>query len=327
MTSEFLRHYYVLRIIKNPELYGLTKPYVTYEELKQALAFIVERNYDDRLYEKLESNSKKTIKRDLEDIKSFYHIEIRLKRNHGYYILEQDFVMSDKLKEIFEKTELYLLHHHAHAWKQFVSISRTSLSAYVDMVALINAIECKYLIEVDYQGWYDDNRFQKLKNVFQPLHIKEINNAWYLIAHNPEVGMYSMCLDRRISSLFITNRVCKDPITFNESDYFKNSIGILKSDLQAVWIHIKVANHHFKYVENNPLHHSQVITFRPINLDTEDLDYSNERIWGELKIYVEPTYEFFMQILKYNLWVKIVSPAHVVAEMKLLLNQMSEYYD
>ncbi|MHA7944406.1 helix-turn-helix transcriptional regulator [Formosa sp. 3Alg 14/1] len=326
MTSEFLRRYYVLRIIKNPELYGLSKPYVTYEELKGALDSIVDKNYEDRLYEKLESNSKKTIKRDLEDIKSFHHIDIRLKRNHGYYILEQDFIMSDKLKEVFEKTELYLLHHHAHAWKQFVSISRTSLSAYVDMVALINAIECKCLIEIDYQGWYDDNRFQKVKNVFQPLHIKEINNAWYLIAHNSEVGIYSMCLDSRISSLFITNRVCKDPVEFNEAEYFKNSIGILKTDLQAVWIHIKVANHHFKYVENNPLHHSQIITARPIDLDTEYLDYNNERIWGELKLFVEPTYEFFMEILKYNRWVKIVSPSQVVADMKLLLSQMSAYY-
>ncbi|MDW5288578.1 helix-turn-helix transcriptional regulator [Formosa sp. PL04] len=327
MTSEFLRRYYVLRIIKDPELYGLSRPYVSYEELKRALKLIVEKNIEDKLYEKLESNSKKTIKRDLADIKSFHHIDIKLKRNRGYYILEQDFIMSDELKEVFEKTELYLLHHHAQAWKQFVSISRTSLSVYVDMVALINAIDCKYMIEIDYKGWYDDNRFQKVKNMFQPLHIKEINNAWYLIAYNSEVGIYSLCLDSRINGLFITNRICKHPITFNEAEYFKNSIGILNSDLQAEWIHIKVANHHFKYLESNPMHHSQVIVARPLDLDTQDLNYADERIWGEIKIYVEPTYEFFMQILKFNRWVKIISPSHVVADMKLTLKQISEYYN
>ncbi|WP_159023483.1 YafY family protein [Formosa sp. L2A11] len=327
MTSEFLRRYYVLRIIKNPELYGLSKPYVTYEELKKALEAIVKRHNDDSLYEKLESNSRKTINRDIKDIRSFNNIQIKHKRFSGYYVLEEDFIINDDLKEIFEKTELYLLHHHAHAWKDFVTTSRTSLSPFIDMVALINAIECQYLIEVDYKGWYDDNRFQKIKNIFQPLHIKEINNAWYLIAHNSEIGIYALCLDNRINGLSITNRVCKNPVPFNDSEYFKNSIGILKSDIPPTWIHIQVANHHFKYLESNPLHHSQIIVSRPQDLDTQDLDYSNTRIWGELKIYVEPSYEFFMQILRYNRWVKIISPLHVVEEMKVHIGCMSDYYN
>ncbi|PNW26593.1 helix-turn-helix transcriptional regulator [Formosa algae] len=327
MTSEFLRRYYVLRIIKNPELYDLSKPYVTYEELRNALETIVERNQDDSLYEKLEFNSRKTITRDIKDIRAFNKIHIKHKRFHGYYVEEKDFEVSEHLKEIFEKTELYLLQHHAHAWKDYVTTSRTSLSPYVDLVALINAIECKYLIEVDYKGWYDDNRFQKIKNIFQPLHIKEINNAWYLIAHNSEIGIYALCLDSRINGLSITTRVCKNPISFNEAEYFKYSIGILKTDLKPEWLHIKVANHHFKYLESNPLHHSQVILSRPKDLDTQFLDYNNERIWGELKIYVEPNYEFYMQILKYNLWVKLVSPKHVVADLKAHIKCISDYYN
>ncbi|WP_066218702.1 helix-turn-helix transcriptional regulator [Formosa haliotis] len=326
MTPEFLRRYYVLRIIKNPELYGLSRPYVTFEELQRALQHIVELNKEDSLYEKLDFNSRKTITRDIKAIKAFTKIYIRHKRHQGYYILDKDLVITDELKDIFEKTELYLLNHHAHAWKQFVTMSRTSLSPLIDMVALINAIECKYLIEVDYKGWYDDNRFQNIKTIVQPLHIKEINDAWYLMGYNSEIGIYAFCLDSRINGLFITNREAKLPESFNEAEYFKDSIGILKANLKPVWIHLKVANHHFKYLESNPLHHSQVNVSLPKDINTQDLDYNNERIWGEIKVFLEPNYEFFMQILKYNRWVKIVSPAFVVEEIKLYLENMLMYY-
>jgi hypothetical protein len=41
-------------------------------------------------------------------------------------------------------------------------------------------------------------RFQKIEGYIQPLHIKEINKAWYLIGHNEILGIYAFCLDDRI---------------------------------------------------------------------------------------------------------------------------------
>ena len=326
MTSEFIRRYIIMRIIQNPESYNLSRPYVALEELQLTLNTLRSKNIDDGLYEKLEFNSHKTINRDIKSIASYFGVHIKHKRNRGFYEDEESFNPNDELKEIYEKTELYLLHHHAHSWKKYVTSSRTSLSPYVNMVALINAIEHNYLVQINYKGWYDDNGFQNINKNIQPLHIKEINNAWYLIGYNTEIGIYAFCLDNRIRGLTITNKLCKDPITFNEGDYFHNSIGILKGDLEIEWIHIKVANHHFKYLENNPLHHSQVVVSYPKALNTEHLDYNNDAIWGEIKIHLEPNYEFFMQILKYNRWVKIVSPGHVVKEMKEHINCMSMYY-
>ena len=194
------------------------------------------------------------------------------------------------------------------------------------MVPLIQAIELQFLIEISYHGWYDDNGFETITGFFQPLHIKEINKAWYLIAHNDKYGIYAFCLDDRIKSLDITKHAVKNPIAFNPENYFKDVIGILKTDSKAEWIHIQVANHHFKYLQSNPLHHSQHIISRPKAAETESLDYSNANIWGEIKIYIEPNYEFLMEILKYNLWVKVVSPAHVKAYVKEHLEFIIGYY-
>lgn len=325
MTPEFLRRYYISRVISNPKVYGIEKNgYVPLVDLQNALNRLRIDNIDDPLYDKLNQFSQKTIKRDLEKIKSYYQTIILHKRNYGYYLEGNE--LSDALKEIYEKTELYLLHHHAHSWKAHVTTTRSSLSSYIDLVPLIQAIELQFLIDISYHGWYDDNSFETIAGFFQPLHIKEINKAWYLIAHNDKYGIYAFCLDDRIKSLNITKHAVKQPITFNPENYFKDVIGILKTDSKAEWIHIQVANHHFKYLESNPLHHSQQIISRPKAAETESLDYNNANIWGEIKIYVEPNYEFLMEILKYNLWVKVIGPAHVKAYVKEHLAFILGYY-
>ncbi|NRR92972.1 WYL domain-containing protein [Winogradskyella undariae] len=326
MTPEFLRRYYILRIISNPKIYGIDKNgFVPLEDLQRALDHIRADNNEDALYDKLNLHSQKTIKRDLDKIKSYYQAIVLHKRNYGYFV--DGYEISEALKEIYEKTELYLLHHHAHAWKPYVTTARSSLSSQVDLVPLIHAIEQKYFIEIEYQGWYDDSGFQTLSGFFQPLHIKEINKAWYLIAHNNEYGIYAFCLDDRIKSLKISKQIVREPVSFNSSEYFKNAIGILKTDMQPEWIYIQVANHHFKYLELNPIHHSQEIIFRPKKMDTVALDYLNSDIWGEIKIFIEPNYEFLMDILKYNLWVKVVSPLRVKAYVKHHLGLMLGYYE
>ncbi len=325
MTPEFLRRYYILRIISNPKVYGIDRNgFVPLTDLQNALDQLRLNNIDDPLYDKLNQYSQKTIKRDLEKMQSYYQAVILHKRNYGYYV--DSFEVSEALKEVYEKTEIYLLHHHAHSWKAFVTTSSSSLSSQVDLVPLIHAIEQQFLIELEYQGWYDDDSFQTITGFFQPLHLKEINHAWYLMAHNEAFGMYAFCLDDRIKSLNITKQQVKKPVEFNTFQYFKNSIGILKTGMQAEWIHIQVANHHFKYLTNNPLHHSQKIVARPKELDTHDLDYGSPNIWGELKVYIEPNYEFLMEILKYNLWVKVVSPLHIKDYMKQHLDLMVDYY-
>ncbi|RCW92661.1 helix-turn-helix transcriptional regulator [Winogradskyella arenosi] len=325
MTPEFLRRYYIVRIISNPSVYGIhNNGYVPLEELQRTLDRIRANHNEDDLYDKLNLHSQKTIKRDLEKIKSYYYTTILHKRNYGYYVDSSG--ISEKLKEVYEKTELYLLHHHAHAWKAHLSTARSSLSSRVDLVPLIHAIDQNFSIELEYQGWYEDNDFQTIKGFFQPLHIKEINKSWYLMAHNEQYGIYAFSLDDRFKTLVISKRHVKNPIDFNPSTYFEHAIGVLKTNIKPEWIYIQVANHHFKYLENNPLHHSQEIIYRPKAMDTRSLDYKNPNIWGEIKIYIEPNYEFLMEILKYNLWVKVVSPQPIKEYVKHHLALMVDYY-
>lgn len=326
MTPKFLRRYYVLRIISNPASYGLQDNFTSLEQLQQALVQIRKRHQEDILYNKLEEFSRKTINRDLKSIESFYDVVIKHKRGSGFYL--DEIAQNDRdLKEVFEKTELYLLNHHVHTWKQHITKAKTSLSNYVDIVALINAVDLTYLIYLEYDGWYEDNKFQTFKGYVQPLHIKEINNQWYLLAYNHKIGIQAYCLDNRIRRLDITTKISKNPIDFNEKEYFSNSIGILKTTVEPQWIFLKVANHHYKYMHNNPICKHQVCLEKPKKPETELLDYNDPDMWGTIKIFVEPNYEFVMEILKYNLWVKVTGPANVKHEIKYHLELMMAYYD
>lgn len=325
MTPEFLRRYYILRIVSNPKVYGIEKNgFVPLIDLQNALDQLRMDNIDDPLYAKLNQSSQKTINRDLDKIKSYYQTVISYKRNYGYFM--DDLEMTEALQEVYEKTEIYLLHHHAHSWKDHITTSRSSLSFQIELVPLIHAIEQQLLVELEYQGWYDDNGFQDITGFFQPLHLKEINDAWYLVAHNAKYGHYVFCLDDRIEAFKITKQQVKNPIAFNAFEYYKNAIGILKTGMLPEWIHIEVANHHFKYLTTNPLHHSQEVVVEPKAMDTPELDYTNPDIWGELKVYIEPNYEFLMTIFKYNLWVRVVSPLHVKDFVKHHLELMMAYY-
>jgi len=326
MSPEFLRRYYIIRILTKPKAFGFTSNFVPLERLQQTLVNIKSRNQEDVLYQKLEHFSRKTINRDIRGIESFLKITISHKRNAGFYV-DEDALDDVNLKEVYENTELYLLNHHAHSWKEHITTAKTSLSDYVDIVALINAIDQTYLVKLEYNGWYADSKFQTFKGIVQPLHIKDINNAWYLIAHDEKTGIQSFCLDKRIENLEITNKHPQEVIDFDEKEYFENTIGILKTAKRPQWIYLKVANHHYKYLYDNPICEKQVLLNSPKRPETEVLDYNDPDMWGEMKIYVEPNYEFLMEIFKYNLWVKVIAPEPVKQEVKHHLKLMMAYYE
>jgi len=325
MSPEFIRRYYILRIVSNPKSYGIdNNGYVPLIDLQCALDDKRSEYLDNDLFDKLSSHSQKTIKRDIEKIKFYFGVEILLKRNSGYYINFYD--SSEDLKTIYDKTELYLLTKYANEVNKHVTIEKGTLNSAIDFVELVNAIDQKLLVHIIYDGWYDDDEFLTLKDYIQPLHIKEVNKSWYLLGYNEKTGIYPFCLDVRTRELKISSKKAKNEIQFNESDYFKNSIGILKTDIKPELIKIKVVNHHFKYLLNNPIHHSQKVISLPSLPESECLDYKNDAIWGEISVFIEPNYEFLMRILKYNMWVQVVSPQSVVLYVKKHIKTISSYY-
>ena len=325
MSPEFLRRYYVLRIISNPKVYGINyNGFVPIHNLQSVLDSKRREYSDDKLFDKLTSHSAKTIKRDIKAIQSYFGIEILLKKNYGYYI--EDFEQTIDLKEIYDKTELFLLNQKSTEWKDFITTERTSLNGSIDLSGIINAIDQKLLVHLKFNGWYDDNIFQNFEGYVQPLHLKEINKDWYLIAYNQKTGIYSFSLDNRVKELIITTKSVEDPINFDEKEYFKNTIGILNDNIKPEKIVLKVVNHHFKYLMSKPIHHSQKVISYPLLPETESINYDDENIWGTIELFIQPNYEFMMEILKYNVWVQVLKPQSFINYIVRHLSKINSYY-
>ncbi|WP_372746466.1 helix-turn-helix transcriptional regulator [Lutibacter sp.] len=327
MTAEFFRRYYILKIVSNPKYFGIhTDEFVSYKELQKALDEKYEDFKENTFLDKLKFNSEKTLRRDLVYIKEFFGVEIKLKRNYGYYI--KGGKLSQKMENVFYRIEHLLISTKAAESNVFISLEKATLNTQIDLLSLINAIENKFLIYISYKGWYDDNKFERIdKKQFQPLHIKEKNKAWYLIAYDiKDKEIKTFCLDKRLDEIRIFNKKVEHPIKFKEEDYFKNSIGILSEDLKPEKITIKVANHHLKHLLAKPIHTSQIVIAEAKEMDSKELNYENPDMWGEIEVTLKPNYEFVMEILKYNQWVKIVAPKSVVNYFKAHLNSIVKYY-
>lgn len=327
MTAEFFRRYYILKIVSNPRYFGIdTDTHVSKMDLQNILSKKHGEFNESDFLNKLKHTSEKTIKRDLDYIKVNFGVEIKLKRNYGYYIKQGK--LFEEMENVFYRVEHLLITRKAAESNSYITTEKSTLNTTIDLLSLINAIEHQLLIYISYKGWFEDNKFEEIeKKRYQPLHIKEKNKAWYLIAYaidDKEINTF--CLDERLAELQIFNKKIEHPIKFKEEDYFKNSIGILNEGLKAEKIRIKVANHHLKYLLARPIHKSQKLISLAKEMESNVLNYENPDMWGEIEINLKLNYEFVMEILKYNQWVKIVAPKSAVEYFKEHLHLVVKYY-
>ncbi|MCL7762212.1 WYL domain-containing protein [Polaribacter sp. Z014] len=328
MSPEFLRRYYILKIITNPKAFGVDNDfYVTHKELQQKLQDKQSEFIENEFLSKLNSNSSKTVHRDLDFIKNEFGVHISLKRGYGYFVKSGN--VSEEITDIFNRCEHLLISKKASENHSCVATEKSSLNSKLDLLGLINAIENKYVIHISYKGWYDDNCFEEIsKKAFQPLHLKEKDKAWYLLAYCPvDDKITSFCLDERLQEIRIFKRKMLEAIPFDHNAYFKDAIGILNDETKAEKIILQVANHHLKYLISKPIHASQRLIVEPVKWNSEALDYADPDIWGTIELELKPNYEFIMEMLKFNQWIKIISPKSVVDNFKEHLQSIVNYYN
>lgn len=312
MTPDFIRKYQIYKLLSKTNINSC----ISRKDILQSLKNEYEDYHKgDKLYQGLLILHEKTISRDVKDIESFFGVEINHIRHKGYYIVANN-IISKTHRAIFDKVELFLASHKEQQWSPFITTEKSSLNTDINILGLVKAIENQVFITLNYNGWYDDDNFTEIKQTtVQPLHIKEANKAWYLIVYNKVIGIKVLCLDNRVSNLTITDKIVENPYYFDESVYFNDAFGILNDNTKVETIRLKVANHHFKYLESKPLHHSQITISKPTKINTLVLDYTDDAIFGEISLTLKPNYEFLIELFKFNLWVKVVEPKWLAKKM------------
>lgn len=129
-----------------------------------------------------------------------------------------------------------------------------------------------------------------------PYLLKEYRNRWYVIGYNPVKGdVVTFGLDRIAAVPAPTGLRFEVQADFDADLFFRHSIGITAIHDTPERIHLRFTPLAGKYVESQPLHHSQRIL-------------RNDEVALEVELYLCITRELLMLILSYGADVEVKGP-------------------
>jgi predicted DNA-binding transcriptional regulator YafY len=180
------------------------------------------------------------------------------------------------------------------------------------IVDLADCVEERKLIRFNYQKY---GHAKPTKRLVEPLLLKEYRNRWYLIANNitkEKKELRTFALDR-ISDLVCSEEYFTMDGSFEPLIYYKHSFGIIRQDSSVEKVILEFAASQKNYLESLPIHSTQKI-----------LSATKSKIRVSLEII--PSYEFYECILGYGELVKVISPKHLVDQIKDRINKASQHY-
>jgi proteasome accessory factor B len=178
---------------------------------------------------------------------------------------------------------------------------------------LINGI--LYAIQHHWEISFTHTKFWEMEITqrrVKPIGIKESQNRWYLIAADNKDGRVKNFGFDRISDLKISDIKFK-PISYNVNKAYQDAFGIETYE-QAQKVVLEFTWQQGNYIKSFPLHTSQKIIS-----DTEDALI--------IELYLHPTYDFIMEILKYGTHVEVLEPTELRNTVKERINEMTNIYN
>lgn len=191
---------------------------------------------------------------------------------------------------------------------QFESVPETIGTEF--LAPILKAIKEKLIITFDYTSFISE----KTKNrKVLPLLLKEYRNRWYLICYvESKSKIITFGLDR-ITNLIVSDNYFTTPVDFNSDTYFKNTIGITSSYTTPDKIIFKLDAIGSKYLESQPIHHSQKLIKKGKKRNTYQINVIQSE---ELK-------RFF---LSYGKQIEVIEPRDLRESLKNEIIEMSELY-
>ena len=254
--------------------------------------------------------SKRTFKRDTEEIFSFYSIEIKYDFTQKVYYIEDegDPVKSDRLMEAFDT--LYVLNM-TEDLSNFIHFERIKPKGTDNLYGLVHSIKNKLQIRFDYEKYWEETITNR---VVEPYCLKEFKNRWYLIAKEVKNDHPKTFALDRMSGLEITNVKFAVLASFDMNKLFKYAYGIITPHDQKIEeVVLSFDPEQGKYIKSLPLHESQEIL----------VDNGTEL---KIKLKLCLTYDFEMELLSYAENVKVLEPVSLAEKLSNAHKKAFEHY-
>lgn len=250
--------------------------------------------------------SKRTFKRDLEDIVAIYSIDIQFDFKRKVYFIEYDENNSTNEK-ILEAFDIFNALNISNSVSNFIHFDNRKTQGTVHLSTIINAIKNRFLLSFTHQKFSESEITNRLA---QPLALKESRNRWYLVAKDLKDDTIKTFGLERILESEITKKKFSYPKDFNVDEFFKYSFGVISNEHEKPHdIILAFTPFQAKFIKTLPLHHSQEII----------LDTKQET---QIKLRLHITADLVMEIFSYGNEVKVIQPKRLITEIKNVLKKM-----
>ena len=285
------------------------KKYCSYEELENFLEreFEMLQIQDDTL----EFNfSKRTLQRDIREIRNILGIDIMYSRSQrGYYIIQDDY-SSDLFLKTLEEINSFSALKLTNSLESIVYLEKRKPKRAEFLPDIVQAIQQKKKIEFHYQKFGEAE--ETIRKV-SPVAIREFNNRWYLIADDK--GIVKNFGLERMNKVSILKDKIDENIVFNYDDKYKYSFGIIvPSTEKPEKIVLSVTKKQAAYLESLPLHESQ-----------EVLGTNNDEVLIGLELFL--TEDFISEILSMSRSVTVIEPKKLKDRISEILKEILLKYN
>ena len=254
--------------------------------------------------------SKRTLQRDIKEIRNVLGIDIMYSRSQkGYYIIQDDY-SSDLFLKTLEEINSFSALKLTNSLESIVYLEKRKPKRAEFLPDIVQAIQRKKKIEFHYQKFGEEK--ETLRKV-SPIAIREHNNRWYLIADDK--GTVKNFGLERMNKVKILSDKIDDNIEFNYDDKYKFAFGIIvPTDEKPEKIVLSVTKKQAEYLQSLPLHESQ-----------EVIETKNNEVLIALELFL--TDDFISEILAMSRTVTIIEPKKLKDKVKSILKETLGKYE
>jgi predicted DNA-binding transcriptional regulator YafY len=252
--------------------------------------------------------SSRTFDRDKTDIADLFGIYIKYNRRDKVYHIDED----DTDPAVSKMIEAFSLHQALKAGgnkiNQNIFLEKRKSSGTHLINGVLHAIQNHLQVSFTHTKFWEMEITHRTVN---PIAIKESQHRWYLIAWDNNTEMIKIFGFDRISNFIISDTKFK-PITQNLDKKYQHAFGI-ETYKPAEKIILEFSKQQGNYIRSFPLHISQKIIS-----DTDDSLV--------IELFMHPTNDIIMELMKYSTEVKVIEPAFMKTEIRDRATAMMQLY-
>lgn len=251
--------------------------------------------------------SARTFDRDKKDIFDLFGILIQYNRKDKVYYIDED-VEDPSVSRMIEAFSIHQALKEGSKIAPSIYLESRKATGTNWINGILYAIQNNFQIAFTHTKFWDMEITQR---TVKPIAIKESQHRWYLIAQDNKNGIIKNFGLDRITDLKITVDKFK-PIVFDIDKKHQHAFGIETYE-PVQRILLSFSRQQGNYIKSFPLHTSQKIIS-----DTEDA--------LEIELYIHPTNDFVMELLKYGDQVKVFEPLTLRKTVKNRIKEMIKIY-